>query len=217
MKKNLIHALALAFLLSASISAHSVELSPNSIGGGNIPGTHRNVNFTTSDGNWTEVLWLPNSAREGDTINISSSATYSSKLMMGNTNIPTGSITLYTGDYVRFRYGAGVWLADAATSTPPNNGGPAVIPSSRGKINRFYIQDGLWSPEITLPSGAADDSIQLISSDAQWDAMISPYNVAARNTPALRRGDTFVFKYNSAIQKWEFLGNSTSYRSPRPY
>ncbi|WP_415913686.1 hypothetical protein [Paraburkholderia sp. J63] len=219
MQQNFNRALALAIFLCISVPAYSLELSPNTIGGGNIPNADGNVNFYTSDGNWTETLWLPSTAREGDVINISSSATYSSKLMTKNTNIPTKSITLYTGDRVRFRYsaGTGLWLADATTSTPPYNGGSTVIPSPREKISRFYIQDGLWSSEITLPYGASGDSIQLISSSAQYDAKISTRNVATNNIPVLRTGNTFAFKYNSAMQKWEFLGSAVSFGSPRLY
>jgi hypothetical protein len=80
-----------------SLQAFGVTLTPNAIGGGNIPGTYPVVDFHTWDGNWAPTLKLPDAAAQGATITIYAHASYSSNVVLANTDLPLRAITLSSG------------------------------------------------------------------------------------------------------------------------
>ena len=80
--------------------ALAITLTPNAIGGGNIPGTYPTVDFQTWDGNWAPVLRLPASAAGGASITFHPNATWSSSLATDNTDLPMRALTLNKGDTI---------------------------------------------------------------------------------------------------------------------
>ncbi|MEC7120871.1 MAG: hypothetical protein VXW65_13360, partial [Pseudomonadota bacterium] len=191
-------------VLAASISsAYAVNLSPNQIGGGDIPNTHAQITFNLSNGNWAPTLTLPQTATDGATITIQSSAGYASNLITTNTDYPLGSLTIRDGETLSFTYRAANqrWIISTTTYTPNTHG--ANIPDLTGlKVVRYQIQDGNWTSSVNLPQSAAENTVVLVSSTATWDASINPEHVLHASTLRLKSGDTYALLYRNDLQRW---------------
>ncbi|HVK23517.1 MAG TPA: zinc-dependent metalloprotease family protein [Actinokineospora sp.] len=186
-------------------AASATDLTPNGVGGGDIPGTYSSVDFYLSNGNWAQTLRLAATAGEGARVAIHHDAGYTSELVTTNTDIPKASLTLRQGDDISFVFSTSrrLWLLNTPAKTPNTNGGSGVVPLQPAeKITRFILANGDFVSPVTLPATAADGTMVMVSSKATTTATISPANVLFAGTFNLRTGDTYVFTYKTKYKAW---------------
>ncbi|MBX9404044.1 metalloendopeptidase CpaA [Lysobacter sp. BMK333-48F3] len=194
----------LLLALSAT-GAWATDLSPNQVGGGDIPGNYPSIDFYLSNGNWAPKLTLSNAAGDGYTVAIHSSAGYDSQLATGNTDYPLSSMRIQAGNHLSFVYRAArkQWSLVGPSLSPNRNGGSGTIGSyPDARVLRFDLADGDWAQAVTLPSSAPDNSLIVVSSSATWTSRINPQNIQYASSFNLRTGDQYAFLYRSALQRW---------------
>lgn len=201
MRKLSIGLLAMLFC----INANATDLSPNTIGGGDIPGNYAAIDFYMKNRDWAPTLTLSNDAADQSTVAIHTTASMKSNLIAGNTDYPLSSLTLNTGDEVSFVYQASKqqWSMNAPSLSPNSNGGSGAIPAyTSGKLLRFDLANGNWAQAVTLPASAPDCSVIAIASTATWTSRINAQNVMFAGTFNIRTGDQYVFVYRASLQRW---------------
>ena len=195
-----------SFLFSlCAFQAFGITLSPNAIGGGNIPGTYAVVDFYTSDGNWTPTLTLPASASPGATITIYANSGYSSNVVLTNTDLPLRSLTLVNGDRFKFTYEGTTsrWIAKLPDYSPNSTG--ATVPDNTNKLARYSFSDGNWVATMTLPAVAAPGAIMIVQSKATFGSTIAPTNVLHASTMRLATNERYAFIFHPDLKKWYIL------------
>ncbi|WP_363797914.1 metalloendopeptidase CpaA [Lysobacter firmicutimachus] len=192
-----------AALIAFDVAA--TDLSPNAIGGGDIPGNYASIDFYLSKDDWAPTLTLPADAGDQATVTIHSSTGKLSNLIAGNTDYPLTSMTIAKDDHVSFVFQASQrrWTVVAPTYTPNGNGGSGAMPTPMtGKFARFNLADGDWSQAVTLPASAPDGSVIAVASSAVWTSRIAPTHALFASSFNLRTGDQYVFMYRSRYQSW---------------
>lgn len=202
-------------LCLSSWQAFGITLTPNSIGGGNIPGTYTIIDFHTSDGNWAPTLTLPASAPAGAVITIYSHATYNSNLVLTNTDLPVRSTTMSNGDTLKFTFDAGrnLWLAMLREWSPNSVG--ASLPNSTSKLSRYALSDGNWVPTVTLPAVAPAGAMLIVRSAATWDTSVAPTNVLHASTMRLAAREQYAFVFHPELKKWYILASPVVQADPK--
>lgn len=194
--------------------AQAIDLSPNMIGGGNIPGGHSLVNFRLADGDWTPIVKLPNDVQDSAVINIISSAQYGSSLAVSNTEVESGTLEINNGYRYSLKYSRsqGRWNFDMPTYTPNSHGD--TVPDFTGvgmRMARYHIWDGNFTYEVKLPRSAPDGSLVFVRSDAAYNASIGKGGVLYGNTLLMQRGDTYIMKYRASLRAWVPFRTPTRY------
>ncbi|MEI2456155.1 metalloendopeptidase CpaA [Lysobacter firmicutimachus] len=192
-------------LASLSAPAAATDLSPNQVGGGDIPGNYAQIDFYLKNGDWAPKLTLSNAAGDGYTVAIHSTAGYDSQLATGNTDYPLSSMPIRAGDSLSFVYRAvqRQWSLVGPSLSPNGNGGSGAIASyPNARVLRFNLADGDWAQSVTLPSSAPDNSLIVVSSSATWNSRINPQNIQYASSFNLRTGDQYAFLYRTALQRW---------------
>ncbi|WP_161786058.1 metalloendopeptidase CpaA [Lysobacter antibioticus] len=192
-------------LTLVSLKAMAIDLSPNQIGGGNIPGTYPTIDFHLRNGDWAPRLTLSNAAGDQYKVSIHSVAAYDSQLVTTNTDYPLSSMRVRAGDNLTFVYQAArqQWSFDGPTLSPNTNGGSGTISSfPAGNFLRFKLANGDWAQTVTLPATAPDGSLIVISSTASVASRISPQNIKYSSTFNVRTGDQYAFTYRANLQRW---------------
>jgi hypothetical protein len=183
----------------------TISTSPNSNkGSGAIPPNYGVVNFSVSNGNWVATLTLPNSAKNGAVINITSTAGYNTNIATTNTDIPLPTILLKNGESQSFVYSSADarWIAQSLKTFTPNTDG-ATVPDLTGfKMARYAMSNGNWTATVTLPVTAADNTLLLVNSDADLNAQISSANIMYASTLNLRKGDRYAFVFRANLNRW---------------
>ena len=183
----------------------AITLTPNAIGGGNIPGSYPIVDFHTYDGNWAPTLTLPKSAAPGATIAIHAHATYSSSVVLSNTDLPLQTTVLNNGDSLDFVFDAntGRWRAKVFEYSPNRTG--ASIPDNTNRFARYSLGDGNWAPTVTLPASAAPGAVMIVQSNATWGAAIAGTNVLHASTMRLATNERYAFIFHPELKKWYLM------------
>lgn len=200
--KRLILSLALSGVCTFGWT--QTHLSPNQLGGGTLPGTHADLVFTLSNGNWTPQVALPAVANDKASIKIVSHAGYNAQVLQTNTDVPLPSMTLSAGQNLHYVYSAGQkrWEIVAPTTWAPNNGSTLNMPVPATRVVRVRLGDGAWAPALNLPADAGDGSLVMVRSDASWNSRIDPSNVLHASTMPLRSRDEYTFAFNQRLGKW---------------
>lgn len=201
----MIKMLMAALLALASAKAVAIDLSPNQIGGGNIPGNYPSIDFYLRNGDWAPSLTLSDAAGDQYKVAIHSSAAYDSQLMAANTDYPLSSIRIRSGDNISFVYQAArrQWSFVGATLSPNANGGSGTISSyPGGNFLRFNLANGDWVQTVTLPAVAPDGSLLVVSSTASSTSRVSPQNIMYSSTFNVRAGDQYAFLYRASLKRW---------------
>ena len=200
--KRLILSLALSGVCTFGWT--QTHLSPNQLGGGKLPGTHADLVFTLSNGNWTPQVALPAVANDKASIKIVSHAGYNAQVLQTNTDVPLPSMTLSAGQNLHYVYSAGQkrWEIVAPTTWAPNNGSTLNMPVPTARVVRVRLGDGAWVPALNLPVNAVDGSLVMVRSDATWNSRIDPSHVLHASTMPLRSRDEYAFAFNQRLGKW---------------
>lgn len=182
--------------------AFAITLTPNAIGGGNIPGAYPIVDFYTWDGNWAPVLKLPASALSASTITIHAQATYDSNVVLDNTDLPLPSMTLKRGDTMKFTFDANTrrWTASIPEYTTTRTVFP--VPASNARLARAYIGPGNLVQSIILPATAVPGAILIVKSDSAGESYVESANVLHASTLRLGAGERYVFAFHPELKKW---------------
>lgn len=191
--------------------AFAVVLTPNAVGGGNIPSTAPVVDFYTWDGNWAPTLKLPASAANGSKITIHADATYSSNLVLDNTDIPMRTLTLDRGDTVTFTWKNDTdkvnrWLVSVPEYTGLHT--VTVVPHLTNKLTRVSTTNKDRVESVVLPPTSAPGAILIVDSTSSWQpAKVDPANVLhpAPMPLGVHERFTFVryaFIFHPSLQKW---------------
>ena len=192
-----------SFIFSlCSLQAFGVTLTPNAIGGGDIPGSYPIVDFYTSDGNWVPTLTLPASASAGATITIYANASYSSNVVLTNTDLPLRSLTMVNGDRLKFTFEGTTsrWIAKLPEYSPNSTG--ATVPDNTNKLGRYSFSDGNWVTTMTLPAVAAPGAIMIVQSKAASGSTIAPTNVLHASTMRLTTNERYAYIFHPVLKKW---------------
>lgn len=194
-----------------------ITLTPNGNGngGGNIPGSCATIDFYTLDGDWAPTLTLPETSWAGAVVTIHANATYSSNLVLTNTDLPLRSTILNTGDTLRFTFDAGrkLWLATLPESSPNSVG--AAMPAGTKKLSRYVLSDGNWAPTVTLPATALPGAVLIVQSAATWGASIAPANVLHASTMRLATGEKYAFMFHPDLKKWYITSSPVAQADPK--
>jgi hypothetical protein len=206
MEMNTVIKMLMAALLAlSSAKAVAIDLSPNQIGGGDIPGSYPVIDFYLRNGDWAPSLTLSDAAGDQYRVAIHSSAVYDSQLMTTNTDYPLGAIRIRSGDNISFVYQAArrQWSFVGPTLSPNTNGGSGTISSyPAGNFLRFNLANGDWVQTVTLPAVAPDGSILVVSSTASSTSRVSPQNIMYSSTFNVRTGDQYAFLYRASLKRW---------------
>lgn len=197
--------LMVALLALSSANATAIDLSPNRIGGGDIPGNYPAIDFYLRNGDWAPRLTLSDAAGDQYKVTIHSSAAYDSQLATANTDYPLSSMRIRSGDHASFVYEAArrQWSFAGATLSPNTNGGSGTISSyPSGNFLRFNLANGDWVQNVTLPAVAPDGSLLVVSSTASSTSRVSPQNIMYASTFNVRAGDQYAFLYRRSLNRW---------------
>jgi hypothetical protein len=200
--KQLLSSLVLSGVVSLSWA--QTYLSPNQIGGGNVPGTYANVVFSVYDGNWTPQIRLPAVADDKAQIKLVSDAGYGTQVLQAHTDIPLPALSLSRGQTLQYQYSSSQkrWEIVGPTVWAPNNGSTMNMATTTHRVMRARMGDGAWAPAINLPASAVDEAILLVSSSATWNSRIDPSHVMHASTMPLRNTDEYTFVFNQRLGKW---------------
>jgi hypothetical protein len=195
--------------------AGAVTLTPNAIGGGNIPGTYPIVDFYTGDGNWAPTLQLPPSAPAGAVITIHADATYASSVVLDNTDLPLRTFTLNRGDTMKFTFDAvaGRWRAAVTEYRPV--GTVLTVPNSTARLARAVIGDRDVVQSVLLPATAVPGAILIVQSGSASGARVDSANVLHASTMRLGANDRYVFAFHPELKKWYLLESAVATLGPQ--
>lgn len=212
------------FILLVGLCCHAVvawaqtNLSPNRVGGGNIPAGYKNLVFSLSDGNWVPTLTLPAAGADGATIQIKVGSAWASTVLQGNTDVPLPSVTLSTGQSVQYRYALAkkLWEVQAPTVYGPNNGSALQLNMGSSWIARAVLANGFWAPSVVLPAKAPANAVVLVSSAAQWASAIDGKNLLFDYKAPLRMGQApYAFVFNATLAKWVLVKSPETLLRPQ--
>lgn len=204
---------ALAFttslLAAGAASAATLDLTPISNNGGQLPSGHEMITFTTHNGNYVPDIQLPQQPRGGDRVRIVTDATFSSLLHTGLTNLSISRLKMVTGQSITLTYDASrrLWVASGdmvSTYNPVQTG--AKIPDSHGRVSTYEMWNGNWTQRITLPASAQEGDVIAINSLAAYSAQIAPDNIMFAGTLNITSGDRYSFVYREDFKKWFLRG-----------
>jgi hypothetical protein len=189
--------------------ACAITLTPNAIGGGNIPGKYPIVDFHTWDGDWAPTLKLPASAPAGATITIHANATWSSNVALDNTDIPLQTLTLSTGEQAKFTFDATTGRWNATLKEFVATGTVITVPNTALKLTRVRIGSKDVAQRIVLPASAPPGAIVIVQSDSKAVSRVDPANVLYASTMLLSANERYVYAFHAELKKW-YLTASTS-------
>lgn len=198
--------LILTLLLVAPLSAHAINLSPNSIGGGQLPSNQPDITFNLSDGNWVRNIALPANPSDGSRVTINSFAGYWSAVDTRRLKPAMDELHLNRGDSYSFKYRAygNFWEITGGRSVDlysPNTVG-ANIPNSSKKLVVYTTGNGNWTDTIVLPSSSTDGHRIAIVSFAGWNSKVDTRHRFSNDVAVVKTGDSFVFRYSSRDGVW---------------
>ncbi|HUD32783.1 MAG TPA: hypothetical protein VMR43_07150, partial [Variovorax sp.] len=185
--------------------AFAITLTPNAIGGGNIPGKYPIVDFHTWDGDWTPTLKLPASAPAGATITIYANATWSSNVELGNTDIPLPTLTLSTGDRMKFTFDAGMRRWIVTTRDYVATGSVITVPNTALKLSRVKIGPRDAAQKVVLPASAPPGAVLIVQSASAAVSRVDPANVLHASTMLLGANERCVYTFHPELKKWYLL------------
>lgn len=202
MSKHLL--LSFSLSLVSSLSWAQTYLSPNQLGSGNLPGTHADLVFSLSDGNWTSVVRLPAVALDKAKVKIVSNAGYTAQVSQANTDMPVPTMSLARGQSLEYVYSAGSrrWEIVAPTVMAANNGQPLSLTLGSSRVMRAAMADGAWAANVLLPKEAVNGAVVMVKSNATWASRMEPSNVMFASTMPLRKGQEYAFVFNARLGKW---------------
>lgn len=198
-------ALVTLFCLLCAPPLHAAErvTSPARNGGsGQIPSGFERVVFNTADGDWVADIRLPTAPRQGDVVEIHSAASYVSQVAAQATLFGVKQIALARGTTLRFTWNSrlGRWVPGGRIEVTP---GPDYrLPAQTQKLGYLYLDDGHHAPRIGLPGNAPDGALLAVQSMAAATAQILPDRVVYPATLQLHQGDTYVFRFHKALDRW---------------
>lgn len=212
--------LALGVALSAT--AQTASLTTNKLGSGQLPSGYSRINFALANGDWTGVVRLPSAPRNGDQVEISSSASYASSLGSFQSELPIKKLDIFSGDRFLLTYSSSrkAWTLSGSTVAylSPNDTGTDMSGKAK-RITVYTMADGNWVPHPRLPECANDGDIAVVRSQATYVATIDSSRTMYASTMRLAAGDRYVFVYRSQFGKWvltDAITRQVSARSDLP-
>ena len=197
--------IAASLLFTTGASAATLDLTPVSNKGGQLPSGHEVITFTTRDANWIADIQLPVKPRAGDRVRIVANATYPSLLHAQSTNLNVPRLQLSQGQSIDLAYDAqrGLWLASGQmiSNYQPTQIGDR-IPDSHRRFSTYEMWNANWSRNIYLPAVAKEGDVIAINSLATPTARIAPNNVMFAGTLNIATGDRYSFIYREDFKKW---------------
>ncbi|MCK5831162.1 MAG: hypothetical protein KAH20_12770 [Methylococcales bacterium] len=192
-----------------SFNANSITLSPNSNGGGDIPGGHAEIQFNLYNGNFSRTLTLPKTALNNAKITINSNATIPATINLRHTDayLFISSATLTKGRSISFIFNTNInkWEVGQQYSMDPQH---ANLPTPVDLITHWQLADAQFAPSLKLPATASNNAIIIISSDATLDSTIESDNTLFGTPLTLSASDSYAFKFSTRINKWLREGSS---------
>ena len=186
--------LALGVALSAT--AQTASLTTNKLGSGQLPSGYSRINFALANGDWTGVVRLPSAPRNGDQVEISSSASYASSLGSFQSELPIKKLDIFSGDRFLLTYSSSrkAWTLSGSTVAylSPNDTGTDMSGKAK-RITVYTMADGNWVPHPRLPECANDGDIAVVRSQATYVATIDSSRTMYASTMRLAAGDRYVF------------------------
>ncbi|MGO4703138.1 M12 family metallo-peptidase [Dyella sp. 2RAB6] len=202
----------LALTMALSAIAQTASLAPNQLGSGQLPSGYSRITFTLANGNWTGAIHLPAKPRNGDQVEIISTALYPSSLSNFRTDLPIKSLDIRNGDRFLLTYlsGADAWTISGSgiAYLSPNDSGADMSGKSK-RITVYTMADANWLRLPILPSHANDGDLLLVRSRATYTASIDSSRTMYASTMRLATGDSYAFKYLSAFGKWVLIDATT--------
>jgi hypothetical protein len=135
--------------------------------------------------------------------------------VLTNTDLPLRSLTLATGDTMKFTFDASArrWVATLAEYSPNTVG--ATLPESAHKLARYSLSDGNWTPVVTLPATAAPGAVLFVQSSATWGASVAATNVLHASTMRLAANDRYAYLFHPELKKWYLLESAVTAIGPQ--
>jgi hypothetical protein len=205
MKPFSIPLMALVFAFAFNAHAQSISLTPNQLGSGTLPDGYDQITFNLYDGNYAPIVLLPQKPRDNSVVIVRTQASHGVDLDTSRTDLGLGKLPLErNASYsLQFSTVSGRWIftGDSVNHFTPNGQG-ATIPSSSRPITYYTLWDGDWTPAITLPTAAADQSVVVVRSNATYDAQVTAATQLFPSTTWLNTGDSYTFVYQQAQAAW---------------
>ncbi|POD79777.1 hypothetical protein BKM17_03730 [Pseudomonas syringae group genomosp. 3] len=158
-----------------------------------------------ADGYWAGTVRLPPTGytNTGSTVVIKSNATYDSRIMLNNTNLPMESIPLKKGDVFAFVFNQGRWVMCGRTYLAAHGQPDLSTPMTNEKIIYYNLSDEHWSDSVKLPSQAADLTLLNINSTATRTSRVQGNNLKIRSDVLVPPGFSGFFIYCAETALWE--------------
>ncbi|WP_445116503.1 metalloendopeptidase CpaA [Acinetobacter sp. WZC-1] len=193
--------------------SESNSLNPKKTGS-TIPAFEESfTKYTIDDTAWTDIVHLPQTAKDGQLIVIESKASAATKIDSQYTLFPS-TLTLHKNDLYIFQYNLELnkWVPFSTPTRIFNVQGDTAtfnqkLQNLTAPKTEIRFADGAWIPSLKLPQSANDRDRLIITSSATWQSTIENENTDTTATMKLNSGDRYEFIYIADKAQWILISS----------
>ncbi|WP_145571921.1 M12 family metallo-peptidase [Yersinia bercovieri] len=172
-----------------------LSVTSDQLGCGSLPSGYDEIIFELSEGKPVYDIFLPDYPADNSRVVIRSSATWDAMLHLPFTSVKVKPGSEYSLEYQSDIQQWSIKGTDINYLTPNSDGN--ITPDNPSHLTCYSMDDSNHADEVTLPTRAEDGDIIVISSTAEFDSKISGVNRLNKEEKTLKRGDHYIFRYQS--------------------
>ncbi|GEM75208.1 hypothetical protein [Vibrio sagamiensis] len=194
--------------LAVTAVCNAGTYSPNDLFEGRLPGHDSNIVLNTWNGNFSKKIYLPAYPSHGDTVSISSRATWTTDIEGDILGI--NSIKVKTNEKIDLVFDStfkSAWRIK--NESTPNTVG-SQIPNDK-KYVAYYVKDANWANLLHLPVYRGLTKHIVVRSQAGLATYIDNDMIAnlGQNLKILK-GEYYAFEWNDTKEKWDLIVEQSS-------
>lgn len=157
-----------------------------------------------NDDNWVSSLRLPQGARDGSMLKISSESQKITRINSeGVLFASTLSLKKDEAHWYRYYQALNKWVAESTTARQfdVKKVGPKMV-TVNAALTQVNFSDANWLENLTLPVNAQDRDRIIVTSTAAWPAKINNTNINSNASLTLLKNDRYEFVFIADQEKW---------------
>lgn len=157
-----------------------------------------------NDDNWVSNLRLPQGARDGSMLKISSESQKITRINSeGVLFASTLSLKKDEAHWYRYYQALNKWVAESTTARQfdVKKVGPKMV-TVNAALTQVNFSDANWLENLTLPVNAQDRDRIIVTSTAAWPAKINNTNINSNASLTLLKNDRYEFVFIADQEKW---------------
>ncbi|EPF70685.1 zinc-dependent metalloprotease family protein [Acinetobacter rudis] len=157
-----------------------------------------------NDDNWVSSLRLPQGARDGSMLKISSESQKTTRINSeGVLFASTLSLKKDEAHWYRYYQALNKWVAESTTARQfdVKKVGPKMV-TVNAALTQVNFSDANWLENLTLPVNAQDRDRIIVTSTAAWPAKINNTNINSNASLTLLKNDRYEFVFIADQEKW---------------